>query len=271
MPRVVDAAGTIRRRRMPVRERGVRRAPCARWVVWGLAFVALLSPSVSCEATKRPTADPKPIVRTARKTPGTPDAPHPKAFGLPGDADASRGRYAELVSRIAGEATVDPDLVRAIITVESNFDATAVSRKGARGLMQLMPGTAARYAIADVHDPEENLRGGIRHLRFLQDMFPDQLPLALAAYNAGESAVLRHNGIPPYRETREYVDRVLALYGRSTWNTDVPRRPPLAEPAAERVSEAAPPTPGLFRIVDPDGSARYTNVMPARTTPLPSQ
>jgi len=122
------------------------------------------------------------------------------------------GQYADLINGIAGEEGVDPALVRAIIKAESNFEPNATSRKGAQGLMQLMPGTARRYAIRDTFDPEANIRGGVRYLRFLQDLFPGQLALALAAYNAGENAVVRYNGIPPYPETRQYVNRVLQFY-----------------------------------------------------------
>ena len=136
------------------------------------------------------------------------------AFGLPPGANLDHGQYAELIHAIAAESGVDPALVKAIIRAESNFNRHAVSRKGAQGLMQLMPGTAGRYAVGNAFDPAENIRGGVRYLRFLQDRFPGQLHLAVAAYNAGENAVLKHNGIPPYAETRQYVARVLAFYGR---------------------------------------------------------
>src|SRR5574341_2024556 len=108
---------------------------------------------------------------------------------------------------------MDPALVKAIIRAESNFDPFALSRKGAQGLMQLMPRTAGRYAVGNAYDPEANIRGGVRYLRSLHDMFPGQLPLVLAAYNAGENAVLRYDGIPPFPETRDYVARVLGFYG----------------------------------------------------------
>ena len=137
------------------------------------------------------------------------------AFGLPPGANLDRGQYAELIHAIAAENGVDPALVKAIIRAESNFDRRAVSRKGAQGLMQLMPGTAGRYAVGNAFDPAENIRGGVRYLRFLQDRFPGQLHLAVAAYNAGENAVLRYQGIPPYAETRQYVARVLRLYEQS--------------------------------------------------------
>jgi Transglycosylase SLT domain len=117
------------------------------------------------------------------------------------------------IQRLAQQYSVDPHLVRAIITVESNFDPRAVSRVGAQGLMQLMPDTAARYRVEDPFDPHANLEGGIRYLRDLLRLFPSDLRHVLAAYNAGEGAVQQYGGIPPYPETQRYVERVLALYG----------------------------------------------------------
>jgi soluble lytic murein transglycosylase-like protein len=118
-----------------------------------------------------------------------------------------------LIQRLAQQYSVDPHLVRAIITVESNFDPHAVSRAGAQGLMQLMPDTAARYRVEDPFDPQANIEGGIRYLRDLLRLFPSDLRHVLAAYNAGEGAVQQYGGIPPYPETQRYVERVLALYG----------------------------------------------------------
>lgn len=116
------------------------------------------------------------------------------------------------IDRHSTDQSLDPKLVRAMIQVESGYNHRARSHKGAMGLMQLMPGTASRYQVGDPYDPDENVRGGTRYLRHLIDRFPGQLELAVAAYNAGPGAVERYNGIPPYRETRDYVRRVLALY-----------------------------------------------------------
>ena len=121
-----------------------------------------------------------------------------------------------LLHRLAQQYSIDPRLVHAIITVESNFDAHAVSRAGAQGLMQLMPDTATRYRVENPFDPQANLDGGMRYLRDLLLMFPSDLRHVLAAYNAGEGAVQQYGGIPPYPETQRYVERVLALYGAST-------------------------------------------------------
>ena len=121
-----------------------------------------------------------------------------------------------LIQRLAQQYSVDPHLVRAIITVESNFDPHAVSRAGAQGLMQLMPDTAARYRVEDPFNPQANIEGGIRYLRDLLHLFPSDLRHVLAAYNAGEGAVQQYGGIPPYPETQRYVERVLTLYGAAS-------------------------------------------------------
>lgn len=123
-----------------------------------------------------------------------------------------RSKYDEIIERYAEKYRVDPVLVRAVIQVESDFKPGCVSHKNARGLMQLIPATAQRYGVKSVHDPEQNIHGGIRYLRDLLEMFNDDLPRALAAYNAGEGAVQKHGGIPPYDETTEYVKRALTVY-----------------------------------------------------------
>ncbi|HEY3381149.1 MAG TPA: lytic transglycosylase domain-containing protein [Vicinamibacterales bacterium] len=122
--------------------------------------------------------------------------------------------YAAIIDKAAARLGVDPRLVRAVIQVESGFQATALSPQGAMGLMQLMPGTVKRYAVVDPFDPRANVEAGIRHLKSLLDRF--DLSLALAAYHAGETAVDRFGGMPPYRETRTYVSQVLRLMSGST-------------------------------------------------------
>lgn len=120
--------------------------------------------------------------------------------------------YESLIRSASGRYNVDADLVRAVIKAESDFNATARSRKGAMGLMQLMPDTARLHQVADAYDPIENVEGGVRHLRMLLDRYGGDLELSLAAYNAGSAAVEKHRGIPPFAETQEYVRRVLRLY-----------------------------------------------------------
>jgi Transglycosylase SLT domain len=120
--------------------------------------------------------------------------------------------YGEIISAVSEAHGVDPLLVRAVIQVESNYQTRARSRKGAMGLMQLMPATARSYNVRNPFDPRANIEAGIKHLKSLIDRF-GQVDLGLAAYNAGEGAVTKFNGIPPYRETRNYVSRILALAG----------------------------------------------------------
>ena len=123
-----------------------------------------------------------------------------------------RSKWDPIIERYAEKYRIDPTLVRAVIQVESDFNPGCVSHKGARGLMQLMPETAKRFGVKKIHDPEENIHGGIRYLAYLTQLFSDDLPRALAAYNAGENAVLRHGGIPPYNETQTYVKRAMTVY-----------------------------------------------------------
>ena len=118
--------------------------------------------------------------------------------------------YGEIIDAVAAEHGVRPQLVRAVIKVESNYQERARSRKGAMGLMQLMPDTARRFSVADPYNPRQNIEGGIKYLKTLLDRFPS-VDLALAAYNAGESAVDRFRGVPPYAETRDYVSRILRI------------------------------------------------------------
>lgn len=123
-----------------------------------------------------------------------------------------RSSYDALIERYADRYGVDPVLVRAVIQVESDFNPRCVSHKGARGLMQLIPETAKRYGVRDVFDPEQNIRGGVHYLADLLVLFHNDVHRALAAYNAGENAVLKYAGIPPYSETTMYVTRALTVY-----------------------------------------------------------
>jgi len=126
---------------------------------------------------------------------------------------ARAARYDAIIEAEAKAAAVEPNLLRAVIVVESGFNSRAVSRRGAVGLMQLMPATATRFGVSDRYDPRQNVRGGARYLSFLISRFRQNVRLALAAFNAGEDAVDRNSGqIPPFIETLEYVPKVLKIY-----------------------------------------------------------
>lgn len=120
--------------------------------------------------------------------------------------------YESLIRSASTRHNVDAALIRAIIKVESDFDSSARSHKGATGLMQLMPETARLHNVADLYDPSDNIEGGVRHLKLLLGKYQGDLELSLAAYNAGIKAVEKHGGIPPFAETRDYVKRVLSYY-----------------------------------------------------------
>jgi soluble lytic murein transglycosylase-like protein len=149
----------------------------------------------------------------SRVTPDEVPYPEPETAPAAAAADAAvTGPYSEIIDRVAAEQDVPVKLVRALIQVESAYNIRARSPKGAMGLMQLMPATARQYAVADPYDPASNIEAGIKHLKSLLQHLP--VALALAAYNAGEAAVQRFNGIPPYPETRNYVSRILAIANR---------------------------------------------------------
>ena len=122
-------------------------------------------------------------------------------------------KYDQLIIAASRKHKIDPALIKAVIKAESNFNHQAVSPVGAQGLMQLMPSTASQLQVEDAFHPEKNIEGGVRYLRYLLNLYRGNLPLALAAYNAGEGAVSKYNNqVPPYRETRNYINRVLSFY-----------------------------------------------------------
>jgi soluble lytic murein transglycosylase-like protein len=126
---------------------------------------------------------------------------------------ARASQYDAIIEKAAMSAALEPNLLRAVIVVESGFNSRAVSKRGAVGLMQLMPATASRFGVSNPYDPLENVHGGARYLKFLMDRFGQNVRLALAAYNAGEDAVDRNGGqIPPFTETMAYVPKVLKIY-----------------------------------------------------------
>ncbi len=190
-----------------------------------------------------------------------PDAPTEFAqarTGVTNGQAVTNAIIGEHIREIAQRYGVSEVLVAAIIAVESEYNPRAVSRKGARGLMQLMPATASSLSVDDPFDPRENIEAGVRHLRRLLIRFDYNLPLVLAAYNAGEQAVLRYRGVPPYRETRQYISRVLRRVERARPGS-VPVRPgPTSRNGLRTSLEAAP---GLVIV----STAAYPPALPLVT------
>jgi soluble lytic murein transglycosylase-like protein len=142
-------------------------------------------------------------------------------FAFPPDGTAAgreeaRKLYDPIVKTYASKYKVPADLVHSIIKAESDYDCRALSVKGAAGLMQLMPDTATQYGVRDRFDPEDNIMGGVRYLKDLIKLFNNNTRFVLAAYNAGQNAITKFGGIPPYPETREYIRRVMADYPKGT-------------------------------------------------------
>jgi soluble lytic murein transglycosylase-like protein len=133
--------------------------------------------------------------------------------------DPARKTYDPVVRKVAKLHGIEPELIHAIIQAESNYESTAVSPKGARGLMQLMPATARAYGVSDYFDPEQNIEGGTKYLKDLIRLYEGKTSLVLAAYNAGQEAVKKYKGIPPYPETRNYIKRIQAGYRNANIRT----------------------------------------------------
>jgi len=208
-----------------------------------LGVSAVLAAASSAGAEVRTVADRASCGKCARTGPSyqqvafTPTVP--RAVRRPAPRD--HGAYSREIAEASARYAVPERLIRAVIRVESGFDHRAVSPTGARGLMQLMPETAAILGVRDPFDPRQNIHGGTRHLRAMLERFRQDVRLALAAYNAGERPVVQHGGVPPYPETRQYVAQVLRYY-----------KAPI-----ERVELRAG---GVRRIVQPDGTVVYTNI-----------
>jgi hypothetical protein len=163
------------------------------------------------------------------------------------------GEFDAHIAAAAAVHSVSPDLVRSVIAVESEFDQYAVSSKGAQGLMQLMPFTARRFGVMNSFDARQNIFGGAQYLRFLLDLFSGDVSLALAGYNAGENAVVRYRGIPPYKETRNYVQKVQSYFGSGFTP---------AGPAEVKAAYFAPAPPPALRAAAPP--AKPAKLVPAR-------
>ncbi len=157
---------------------------------------------------------------------------------------ANREKIEQMIREVSARYRVDPALVRAVIETESNWNASAISRRGALGLMQLVPGTAMQLGVSNAFDPKQNLDGGVRYLHMLLERYNGDLDKALAAYNAGPGAVDRAGGIPRYRETRDYVQKVTDSYFR---------------PGSDRLPRAFEQQHPIYRTVDTDGRVVFTN------------
>jgi soluble lytic murein transglycosylase-like protein len=204
----------------------LRRLPL---VLAGLALASVLAPSVAgadiykftdadgvVHFTNTPNGDKRFRVYIHGNGDGPRAGAAPGVIPVPpSDHDIARyTRYGELIRQAATLYQIPEQLVRAIIRCESDYDPRAVSVSGARGLMQLMPDTASLMQVRDIDDPRENIFGGVRLLRILANEFNGDLELTIAAYNAGDGAVIRYGGIPPYQQTRDYVVSVTKYYRR---------------------------------------------------------
>jgi soluble lytic murein transglycosylase-like protein len=178
-----------------------------------------------------PVQEPAPPAAPERTTPAT----------------DTRTYIAGLIEETATLHRMDPELIRAVVEVESNFNPLAVSPRGAMGLMQLIRPTAKRFGVANAFDPAQNLDGGVRYLKYLMGMFNGNLELSLAAYNAGENAVVRSRGVPPIRETRDYLRKINGIY-------------PLRRPRSyASVPQNARESRVIVRTVGDDGIVRFSN------------
>jgi len=190
---------------------------CLRHPLMGAAALSLFASTASADIYKKVEAD---GVISFSNTKGdgaelyarTPKKPKAAPF-MPADTSPDRfHRYDTYIQQAAALYQIPEALIRAVIKVESNYDPRAISTANARGLMQLIPATAERMMVRDIHDPRQNIFGGVRYLRILANLFNGDLELTVAAYNAGENAVIRFGGIPPYEETQGYVVKVLGYY-----------------------------------------------------------
>jgi soluble lytic murein transglycosylase-like protein len=165
-----------------------------------------------------------------------------------------------LVDAIASNHGVDPALVRAVMKTESNFDRWAISPKGARGLMQLIPATASRFGVRDSFDPQQNVEGGVRYLKFLLEKFNGNIDLSLAAYNAGENLVERIGRIPAIPETTNYVRKIRAIYQKKA--APAVSTPPAMIATAFQPEPVKDETPRVYRSQDQNGVVHFSNIGP---------
>jgi soluble lytic murein transglycosylase-like protein len=229
------------------------------WVVWfavSLCAADSGAPSVQFKSVVRSDPRTGKLVRSVVVSPKRVSAavaaprvstPAPAA----GPAPAVPAALDRTVREIAALHSLSPQLLHSVIQVESNYNPFAVSAKGALGIMQLIPATARRFGVANVFDASENIAGGARYLRFLLDMFKGDTRLALAAYNAGEGAVVKYGGVPPYAETQNYLTLVRKQFEARSRTATV-NAPKPEEPAPD-------PVPHIHQVVEPDGSVRFVS------------
>ncbi len=167
----------------------------------------------------------------------------------------------ETVARIAQQNQISPKLVHSVIQAESNYDPNAVSPKGAQGLMQLIPATARRFGVSNVFDPADNIQGGARYLKYLLSLYKGDQALALAAYNAGEKAVARYGGVPPYPETQQYVAKIRRKLSDGAADPAPAVVTPPPAPVTAEATEAAPAVSynPIREFVDANGKVYYTS------------
>jgi len=212
--------------------------------------------------------------------PLSPNTEVQQAKALPVTADQTSERYRPLVESISRRNGVDPNLIDAMIRTESNYNAWAVSPKGAIGLMQLIPETGRRFGVQNFFDPQQNIEGGVRYIKYLLEMFDGNVDLSLAAYNAGENLVARIQRIPPFQETRDYVRKIRAVYTKpysaSTASSDLKSEPiaaansmnvPKVGPVVSSIETEKPQEPPVAPIAkwtDERNVRHFSNIEPVR-------
>jgi soluble lytic murein transglycosylase-like protein len=205
----------------------------------------------------------KPVAE--RKVAGAVVAPRPIASTPPVSSESAptsqappSGAINEMVARIAERESLPPQLIHSVIKVESNYDRYAVSPKGALGLMQLIPATAQRFGVTDVFNPADNIQGGAKYLRYLLELYNGDYPRALAAYNAGEGAVAKYGGVPPYAETRNYLVQISRQLEMSAAGQPQPK-PVETAPAPKPDASEPDGVSHLQEVVQADGTVRYVS------------
>lgn len=207
------------------------------------------SPEGILLAADAPSATPTRETIVVRADPRTGKLVRRVVWSAPKAAAKPSKQIREMVEHAAREHDVDPLLVHSMIQVESNYNAKAVSPKGAEGLMQLTPSTARMLGVSDSFDPEQNIEAGVKYLKYLQDLYKDDR-LALAAYNAGPGAVGKYNQIPPYKETQNYVEQVRKRYQEARKSGEAKRPASFAPTPASVIEE---PHPKIEAFVDENG------------------